>query len=314
MNDTPPSYRRQFWKSRHHLWLGVLTIGLGFASGQPLALLAGVTLYALGCVFLPDMGFFRRSIDARRQATAEQENAAEVAAFQKEYDRVVNSLSAARRTRYAELSAVCRDVERASVETQKTTGLDLPTQRRKLDELLWTYLRMLSVEQTLEVYLETERKEQVPALAASIEQETAALTREVEALKAKQPPSPLLETRERLLTSRLERSAGLRQRLARIEQAQANLDLIRSEQDRLVEQVKLIRADAVAAKNADALSARLDSSVEHLTTTNRWLNELNQYNDNTREMPNLPGRLGEPPPMPAVSTGSRQSPAVKQSS
>ena len=34
-------------------------------------------------------------------------------------------------------------------------------------ELTWTYLRMLTIEQSLEVYLETERKEQVPAPAPS---------------------------------------------------------------------------------------------------------------------------------------------------
>jgi hypothetical protein len=134
-----------------------------------------------------------------------------------------------------------------------------PTPLRKLDELLWTYLRMLSVEQSLEVYLETERKEQVPALAASISKRRPTCSPgKSKSLKTAQPASPLLESKQRLLTSRLERAATLRQRLTRIEQAQANHDLVRSEQERLVEQVKLIRADAIAAKNSDALSARID--------------------------------------------------------
>ena len=305
MTEPPSSYRREFWKSRHHLWLGLLTIGLGFASGQPLALVAGVTLYALGLVFLPDTGFFRRWVDARVNAGRAKEAAEQVATFQKEYQRLSASLSSARQAKYGQLRNVCEDIERASGETQKTTGLDLPTQHRKLDELLWTYLRMLAVEQSLDVYLETERKEQIATLASTVDRETEALAREVTALKTTQPTSPLLETKERLLTSRLERSATLKQRLTRVEQAQANVDLIRSEQERLVEQVKLIRADAVAARNAGGLSARIDTSIEHLTATNRWLSEIDEYQTLTREMPELPVRLTDSAAPPPVTSGRK---------
>lgn len=312
MSDSPPNYRRLFWTSRHHLWLALATLGLGFASGQPLGLLAGATLYAVGLVFGPDLPFFRRAVNARLDADRNQEAAAQLAAFQKEHERLSAGLSPARRTRLSQLGTVCQDIERASAEMQKATGLDLPTPLRKLDELLWTYLRMLSVEQSLEVYLETERKEQVPALAASIAAETDTLAKEIEALKASQPASPLLESKQRLLTSRLERSSTLRQRVARIEQAQANHDLVRSEQERLVEQVKLIRADAIAAKNADALSARIDSSIEHLTATNRWLSELDEYQSVTRELPELPVRL-VPGATPAPSpTPQRTAPPQRQ--
>lgn len=312
MSDSPPNYRRLFWTSRHHLWLALLTVGLGFASGQPLGLLAGATLYAVGLVFGPDLPFFRRSITAKQDAVREQEAAAQLVAFQKEHERLSAALSPARRTRLSQLGSVCQDIERASGEMQRSTGLDLPTPLRKLDELLWTYLRMLSVEQSLEVYLETERKEQVPALAASISAETDVLAREIEALKTAQPASPLLESKQRLLTSRLERAATLRQRLARIEQAQANHDLVRSEQERLVEQVKLIRADAIAAKNSDALSARIDTSIEHLSATNRWLSELDEYQSVTRELPDLPVRLvpgATPTPSP---TPQRTAPPQRQ--
>lgn len=314
MTDSPPNYRRLFWASRHHLWLALLTVGLGFATGEPLGLLAGAALYAVGLVFVPDLPFFRKSIDARADADRSRAAVEQAAVFQKEYEHLSSALSPARRTRHAQLNAVCQDIERASVEMQGATGLNLPTPLRKLDELLWTYLRMLSVEQALEVYLETERKEQVPALAASIAAETESLSRELEALKAAQPTSPLLEARQRLLTSRLERSAALRQRLARIEQSQANLDVVRSEQERLVEQVKLIRADAIAAKNSDALSARIDTSIEHLTATNRWLSELDEYQSLTRELPDLPVRLVPPPDTASTSSSSaqRQAPPQRQ--
>lgn len=311
MSDAPPSLRRRFWKSRHHLWLAVLTLGLGFASGQPLGLLAGATLYAIGLVFLPDSRLFRRSVEAQLEAERERAAAEQLAAFQREAARVAEALSSGRRARHGELVAVCQDIERASRDAQSATGPTVAAHLRKLDDLKWTYLRMLSVEQALEVFLETERKEQVPLLVKSIEDETRGLASEIEGLRKSQPGTPLLEARERLLTSRLERGAALRQRLARIQQAQANFELIRAEQERLVDQVKLIRAEAVAARNADALSSRIDSSIEHLSATNRWLSEIDEFNTLTAELPPLPSRLPLDAPV-ATPAQARRNPPLRQ--
>jgi hypothetical protein len=81
--------------------------------------------------------------------------------------------------------------------------------------------------------------------AASAEAQT--LAAEVTALQKAKSTTATLAGKERLLTTRLERLKTLQQRLGRIEQAQANHDLVASEQERLVEQVKLIRADLNAA-------------------------------------------------------------------
>ncbi|MEO5960554.1 MAG: hypothetical protein ABIZ49_13030 [Opitutaceae bacterium] len=304
-----PHYRRAFWKSRHHVWLALLTLGLGFASGQPLGLLAGATLYALGLVFLPDAGFFRRAIDARTTASLDSAAAAQLAEFQKQQEQLLASLSTARRTRYAQLVAVCRDIE-SSADAQAPAEFDLQTRRGKLDELAWTYLRMLAIEQSLEVYLETERKEQLPALVRTLEAETHAGAAEVESMKKISPRPATLDGKERLLTSRLERLRALQQRLQRIEQAAANHDIIRSEQERLVEQVKLIRADAIASKNADTLTTRLDLSIEHLAATNKWLSELAEFKDLTAQMPALPPR---PAAAPAPRTRTAEPPPLSSS-
>lgn len=301
------SYRRAFWKSRHHAWLAALTLGAGFVTGEPLGLLIGVVLYAVGWIFLPDAGFFRRAVDARENAAREKEIAAKWAEFQAQQERLMATLSNGRRTRYNSLLTVCRDIEAASTDAQAATGLEVQSRTGKLDELLWTFLRMLAVEQTLEVYLEGERKEQVPQLTTQLEGETQALTAEITALKQKTPPPASLDTKQRLLTSRLERLETLRQRQARIDQAQANLELVRSEEERLIEQVKLIRADAVAAKNADALSARIDLSIQHLAATNQWLSEIAEFKEVSQQMPELPSRVGLPPPPLPRSTATPQS-------
>lgn len=308
----PPNYRRAFWTSRHHLWLALLTLGLGFASGEPFGLIAGATAYALGLVFLPDTGFFRRAIDARENAARDSAAAAQAAEFQQQLEAHLARLSQGRRARYQQLVGVCRDIEAASADGQGPAELETATRRQKLDELTWTYLRMLSVEQALEVYLETERKEQVPAAVRTLEAETQALAAEVAALQAAKSNAATLAGKERLLTSRLERLKALQQRLTRIEQAESNHEVVLSEQARLVEQVKLIRADAIAAKNTDTLTARIDLSIEHLSATNQWLSELAEFKDLTAQMPPLRA-ASVPSPAPTAARAAQPTPPAKQS-
>lgn len=295
MTDTPPNHRRAFWKSSPHVWLGLLTLGLGFASGEPLGLLLGGVAYALGWVYLPDSGWFRRRVDDQRRAADLLAEQARSAAFQQQREQLLTALSADRRRRYQTLIAVCTDITGASAEAASgELALSLDTRLRKLDELVWTYLRLLTIEQSLDVYLETERREQLPQTAAAAEQEINELEAE---LATAAPADPATDTRRKLLASRRERLQALQQRLARVAQSHANLELARSEQERLVEQAKLIRADAVAHKNAESLGARIDLSIEHLAETNRWLSELAEFKDLTTQLPALPaGTLLRPAP------------------
>ncbi len=288
MTDAPgptPAYRRLFWRSTEHLCFAVGTLGLGFASGEPLGLLLGGVAYALGQVYLPDGGWFRRRADARLQVVERAAEARRAAEFEAQRAQLLANLSGERRRSYQALVAVCEDISAASAEAETgDLSLSLETRLRKLDELLWTYLRLLTIEQSLETYLETERREQLAPTAAAAEQEIVALEAELAGAGA----DPARETRKKLLASRRERLEALRQRLSRVAQARANSELARSEQERLVEQAKLIRADAVAHKNAEALGARIDLSIEHLAETNRWLSDLADFKDLTAQLPAVP--------------------------
>ena len=112
------------------------------------------------------------------------------------------------------------------------------------------------------------------------------------------------EQLERLLESRRELVATLEKRADRIEQAKNNLALVASEQERLDQQIKLIRADSIATKNATALSARLDATVANLEATNQWLSQMDQFRDILTDMPQSGVRVGfgapssAPPPLP----------------
>jgi hypothetical protein len=316
MDEQPPNYRREFARSPQHAALGLLTLGLGFVSGAFLPLIVGGTLYALGWVHLPDTSFFRRWVDRRREAARRAEELKKVAEFVARRDALIATLSSSRRDRYNRLTDVCADIESAGADNPMAAATPAADPRlRKLDELMWTYLRLLSIEESLERFLETERRENLPSLLQQAEAESARLTSELEALKAK-GPSPALETKQRYLGSRLDRLDVLRKRQQRIEQAQSNLALVVSEQERLDQQIKLIRADAVASKNAETLTARIDATVEHLDQTNKWIAELDEFKDLVGDMPATEVRVGygatvPPPILPEASPRKRNGARVR---
>lgn len=299
MDPSPPNYHREFLKSPTHAALGLLTLGVGFMTGMVLPLIAGATIYALGWIYLPDMPIFRRSVDRRREAAQQAAVRAQVEQFKARRDNLLHSLSPARRGRYNALAEVCRDIERASAENTLTPDEPANDPRlRKLDELMWTYLRLLGIEESLDRFLETEQRDDIPRTLGEAEAEAKRLTQELEELKAKGGNGSTVETKQRFLGSRLERLEVLRKRQQRVEQAQSNLALVVSEQDRLDQQIKLIRADAVASKNADALTARIDATVEHLDQTNKWLSEMDEFKDLVGDMPPTESRVGYAPTIP----------------
>jgi hypothetical protein len=314
MDEEAPNYRREFFKSSHHAWLGMLTLGLGFLSAQPFYFLLGVTAYTLGWIYLPDMPFFQRSVDRRREGEKNQQMTQQLAAFAQKRDAVLNALSLHRRQRYLTLAQVCTDIEDASKDNafSSSNNSSFDARLRRLDELMWTFLRLLSIEESLERLLDTERREDLPSLIKEDEAAVGRISQEIDALK-KQDSNSLLQTKERLRNSRLEELDVLRKRVAKIEQAEANLAVIRSEQDRLDHQIKLIRADAVADKNTESLTSRIDSTVEHLNETNKWLAEIDQFKDMVGDLPNTEQRLGYLSNTPPVISSEVRQPARTRS-
>src|SRR6266403_284586 len=205
MDDQPPNYHREFLASPQHAALGLLTLGAGFMSGMLLPLIAGATLYTLGWIYLPDLPFFRRWVDRRQEAAKKEVELKKVAEFVQRRQALVASLSPDRRGRYTASAQVCRDIETASADNLLASADSSTDPRlRKLDELMWTFLRLLGIEESLAQFLETERSENLPTLLKDAESEAGRLKSEVESLKAKGANSAL-DARQRYLDSRLER-------------------------------------------------------------------------------------------------------------
>jgi hypothetical protein len=248
-------------------------------------------------VYLPDSGFFGRWIERKRRDELASAANAELADFVKRRERLIAELAPNRRQRYAELAAVYREIEQATVKDRTESGED--PRLRKLVELLWTYLRLLSIEQSLDRLLATEFKDNVRERLRANEEEIGLVTEEIERLK-KEGKASTAEAKERLRASRLELLEVLKKRVQKVEEAATNLEIVGAEEERLSQQIKLIRADALGVANTSALSARIDATVGQLEETNKWLSQLDQFKDLVGDAPPQDARpaYATPPPLP----------------
>lgn len=311
MFDPLDSNLKKFLKSPHHLWLLGLTVGAGFISANPFVLLGGVALYVVGWIHLPDMDVFQNWVRKNTDRIAAVKSQAEVRAFMERRQSLISGLTAVRLRRYSDVAHVCQDIEKATLDGSVSAVTDADPRLRKLDELMWTFLRLLVMEGSLQSFLATESEEQLPADIAASKADISTLESDVKAATTKgETPTAKI----RLLDSKKERLAVLNKRQDRVCEARENLTLVAAEQDRLVEQIKLLRADAIAARNADTLTARIDATVEHLTETNKLFSEMDQFKDLVADdMPQSGERLGySTPPVPTEMSAIAAPPVMTQ--
>jgi len=290
MFDPADNFFQRFVKSPHHLALAGLTLGLGFLSANVVLLGVGIGLYLLGWVHLPDTAMYKNWVKAQLDDLAKKADAAKVQAFVARRTSLINQLSRERRNRYQELGGVCQEIIKATQDSNQIEGDD--PRLRKLDELMWTYLRLLVMEGSLAGFVQTESQEGLPDEVAVCKQEVAGLEHEIAAAPAA-PTGGNLAIKQRLLDSKKEKLAALVKRQNRLQEATDNQTLVASEQERLVEQIKLLRSDAIASRNTDALTDRINATVDHLNETNKLISEMDQFKDLVADdLPVTSARLG----------------------
>lgn len=283
-------YLKAFLKSGDHAVLALLTVGASFATGLPLALVLGAAAYVVGWVFLPDRKGFRAKIDALAAAGTEQRDAAVLANLQTERARLFAQLTDSARRRYEDLARVCADIEEQLATAP--AGTTAPTD--KLDGLMWSYLGLLATERRLDQHLVMEDSEN---FTTRIEETEAELKKLEEELARTPPESAAYETKFRLVGAKREGLDALCRRHEQFNRSMDNLAVVRAEQNRIEEQLKLLRADFFANQSADALASRISDTIDSLSTGTRVTGEL------ASGMPELPSlrtkRLGYQAPQKA---------------
>lgn len=259
-------YLKAFATSFAHGVLALATIGAGFASGEPLGLVAGVTGYVLGWIFLGDSAWFRRRVDrAEYEKLARAEEAA-LAGVRAERDTLLRRLIPPQRHRYEALVSVCRDIE---TQLANNNAADFPVE--KLDGLMWSYLGLLANESNIAGFIEREIDEKFGERILEMEPEVKAL--ESDLAKA-EPGTPAYESRMQLLASKQESLDALRKRHQQFQRAAENLELVRAELDRIEEQLKLVRSDLYASKSVGQISQRVNDTIDQLASSGRITGEV----------------------------------------
>ncbi len=254
------AYLKRFAKSWEHGLLALFTLGLPFAAGEPLALVVGASAYVLGWVFIGDSRWFRRRVDAADLARLGKQEEVEIVRVQAERSALLARLPADARARYAALADVCRDIE-----TQFDAGSELAP-ADKIDALMWNYLSLLGSQAGLEEFIRKEKGEDFEPQVQRLEQAVAQLNQEV---AATEPGTHDYETRMQLLGSRQEGLEALKRRHEQFLRAAENVRLVRAEQERIAEQLKLLRADLYASKAVGQISRRVNDTIDQLSSSGR---------------------------------------------
>jgi hypothetical protein len=254
-------YLKAFATSWQHGMLAIATIGLPIASAVPLAIIGGAVAYVLGWVYLGDSRWFRRKVDAADLARLGREEDTAIARVQAERNALLARLPSDARERYSALAEVCRDIE-----SQLTAAGSELAPAEKIDGLMWNYLSLLGNEATLEDFLLKESDEAFTAKRARLEKELAKLNQEV---AATEPGTRDYEMKMQLVASRQEGLEALRRRHEQVERATENVRLVRAEQERIAEQLKLLRADLYASKAVGQISQRVSETIDSLASSGR---------------------------------------------
>jgi hypothetical protein len=279
-------YHKLFWKHKVHAIFGGCCLAVVLLSGHLFGAILGISVYVAGIINIPDTKFFKNRVDKEAQEIEDEDQRAKAEEFRKKRDRMFMLLNDENRETYRKASSVCYDIEQGL-----GSGNDVAMILKKVDELMWTYLKLLSIRQSLEMFLQTENQKEIDKSIAIAQKEVDSLAKEIDQLK-EAGNLDAVDHKQKLLLSVEEKKNTIKKRADRYTEAGNNVEIVKCEEERLLEQIRLVRADAIATKNAEGLSLKIDSTIAHLGETNKWLSELQDYRDISDEIPQGPQRVG----------------------
>lgn len=256
---------KAFARSPHHAWLALLTLGVGLATVSPLGMIAGGAAYALGWIYLPDSRLFTRWIEGKKRG----DDDVRLRDFLFKRRQIYEALRESNRQRY---DALAREIEALSSEFQRDPRLDpgiVHHRCQRLSNLAWTYLRLIHTGEMLDRFIESEDPAELSLKIAEMEKELAGIA-----------PG----TRSSLAESLASRLGSMKSRLEKRLGAEESRALAISEQERIAELVKLIRADHLASRDAGALSHEIDGAADQLDRTRDWLRGL-EFDSSPADVP-----------------------------
>lgn len=208
---------------------------------------------------------FQAYVDAQQ---AKEARAASSASTQQTLERITKSLPKELLDRFLALKARCLDLQQIAAELQQTSHGDSPMplehfQIAGLDRLLWIHLRLLFTQFALYRFLKQTSEEQIQGDIKRLETSLAA-TPAAAANNQDQRVHKALE--DNLQTSR--------DRLANLQRARGNFDLVKLEIDRLENKIQSLSELAVNRQEPDYISGQVDQVAASMMDTEKTMNDL----------------------------------------
>jgi hypothetical protein len=181
--------------------------------------------------------------------------------------RIVASLPPAKVQRFESVRNRCRDLQQIARELRDPArASDAPLEGLQiagLDRLLWTFLRLLYTEHVLDRFLTQADEGQIRRTIDNLE---TALRRQGTA-----PDDPQQQKIRKATEDNLETSKA---RLANLQKARDNRELVRLEIDRLENKIHTLNEMAVNRQEPEFISGQVDEVAASMVQTERTMNDL----------------------------------------
>jgi hypothetical protein len=287
---------KAFALSPWHAWTALVTLGAGLASADPWYMVLGTAAYLGAWVLLPDTPWFKAWLARRERARLDVEDAAAVAEWQRQQRLHYEPLTDARKQEYGEVDRIANDIARLVRElAAEGRAVDTEEALGQVDSLVWTFLRLLKVEQDQLEHLAHEHQDDLPSELARAEAELAALESDLPAREEAQRDKSA-SARIRIAFSQRERIGVLRQRLEKLRLAEAECDLVRVEKARILDLFKLLRADLLSSRDLTGFSSRIDQSRRAWSQSQETFEHLDFLREEAAPVPRAASARRRPEP------------------
>lgn len=257
---------------------GAVFAAISPAPDAVLALLAAGELAYLG--MLGTHPKFQAYVDAQE---AKQARAVTSASSQQTLERITATLPKDLLDRFVALRTRCLELQQIAAELKQTGHgeADLPLEHYQiagLDRLLWIHLRLLYTQYALYRFLKQTSEEQINSDIKRLESSLSELPTT--------GPSDQQQRARKALEDNLQTS---RDRLANLQRARGNFDLVKLEIDRLENKIRSLTEMAVNRQEPDYISGQVDQVAASMLETEKTMNELQFVTglDTVEEAPSL---------------------------
>jgi chemotaxis protein histidine kinase CheA len=247
------------------LWFGGAT---AFALLTPipevvLAIAAAAEITYLG--LLGTHPKFQAYVDAQQ---AKEARAANSVSTQQTLERITKSLPKELLDRFSALKARCLELQQIAAELQQTSHGDSPMplehfQIAGLDRLLWIHLRLLFTQFALYRFLKQTSEEQIQADIKRLETGLAGV-----------PAASANDKDQRVRKALEDNLQTSRDRLANLQRARDNFELVKLEIDRLENKIRSLSELAVNRQEPDYISGQVDQVAASMMETEKTMNDL----------------------------------------